>query len=76
MAHCAVMDLDNNALLMDEAVRNGETYKLMRFGDVIFLDSKTITTTQSMMQHDSLETEWSSWTPCQRRCDGTIHKEN
>ena len=47
MAHCVVLDLDNTALIRDEAVRNGETYKLMRYDGMIFLDIH-IATTQPM----------------------------
>ena len=50
MAHCVVLDLDNTALIRDEAVRNGETYKLMRYDGMIFLDIHTIATTQTMIQ--------------------------
>ena len=38
LAHCSIFDINNNALLLNEAVINGGTYKLLRFGDVIFLD--------------------------------------
>ena len=38
LAHCSVFDMNNNVLLLDEAVINGGTYKLLRYGEVIFLD--------------------------------------
>ena len=38
LAHCSIFDINNNALLLNEAVINGGTYKLLRFGDIIFLD--------------------------------------
>ena len=38
LAHCSIFDMNNNVLLLNEAVINGGTYKLLRFGDVIFLD--------------------------------------
>ena len=44
LAHCSVLDRHLNALILNEAVINGATYKLTRYGEDIFLDS-TITTT-------------------------------
>ena len=54
MAHCSVLDFNNHVLLMDEAVRNGATYKLMRYGEIIFLDSQTMTTTESVIQQGKI----------------------
>ena len=42
MAHCSVFDRDNNALILDETVIDGGTYKLIRFGDDIFLDPQGV----------------------------------
>ena len=42
LAHCSIFDMNNNVLLLNEAVINGGTYKLLRFGDVIFLDDQGI----------------------------------
>ena len=53
MAHCSVLDFNNHVLLMDEAVRNGGTYKLMRYGEIIFLDSQTMTTTESIIKQST-----------------------
>ena len=39
LAHCSIFDMKNNVLL-NEAVINGGTYKLLRFGEVIFLDDE------------------------------------
>ena len=40
LAHCSIFDMKNNVLLLNEAVINGGTYKLLRFGEVIFLDDE------------------------------------
>ena len=40
LAHCSIFDMDNNALVLNEAVINGETYKLLRYGNYIFLDNQ------------------------------------
>ena len=40
LAHCSVFDMDNNVLILDEAVINGGTYKLSRYGNYIFLDNQ------------------------------------
>ena len=40
LAHCSVFDMDNNVLILDEAVINGGTYKLSRYGNYIFLDDQ------------------------------------
>ena len=40
LAHCSIFDMNNNVLLLNEAVINGGRYKLLRFGDVIFLDDE------------------------------------
>ena len=40
LAHCSIFDIRNNVLLLDEAVINGGIYKLLRFGEVIFLDEQ------------------------------------
>ena len=60
MAHCVVLDLDNTALIRDEAVKNGETYKLMRYDGMIFLATTQPMTTidyydsmTTMIQQDS-----------------------
>ena len=37
LAHCSIFDMNNNVLLLNEAVMNGARYKLLRFGEVIFL---------------------------------------
>ena len=46
-AHCTVLDMNNDVLILNEAVTNGESYKIQRYGEVIFLDIDTIATTQS-----------------------------
>ena len=54
LAHCSVLDRHLNALILNEAVINGATYKLTRYGEDIFLDPQvailpttTTTTTTS-----------------------------
>ena len=38
LAHCSVYDTANDVFLLNEAVINGGTYKLSRFGEIIFLE--------------------------------------
>ena len=38
LAHCSVYDMNNDVIVLNEAVINGGTYKLSRFGDIIFLE--------------------------------------
>ena len=40
LAHCSIFDMDNNVLIWSEAVINGGSYKLLRDGEVIFLDDQ------------------------------------
>ena len=40
LAHCSIFDMKNHVLLLNEAVMNGRTYKLIRIGEVIFLDDQ------------------------------------
>ena len=40
LAHCSIFDIDNNALILNEAVINGETYKLLHYGNYTFLDNR------------------------------------
>ena len=40
MAHCSIFDRNHNVLVLNEAVIIGGTYKLIRFGDDIFLKRK------------------------------------
>ena len=40
MAHCSVFDMHNNVLILDEAVINGGRYKIVRYGEYIFLDNQ------------------------------------
>ena len=42
MAHCSIFDRNHNVLVLNEAVINGGTYKLIRFGDDIFLETQGI----------------------------------
>ena len=46
MAHCTVLSMENDVLILDETVVNGESYKLQRYGEMIFLDTQVITVTQ------------------------------
>ena len=48
MAHCTVLSMDNDVLILDETVVNGESYTLQRYGEMIFLDTQVVTTTQAM----------------------------
>ena len=48
MAHCTVLSMENDVLILDETVVNGESYKLQRYGEMIFLDTQVITVTQPM----------------------------
>ena len=56
LAHCSVFDMDNNGLILNEAVINGETYKLMRYKSYIFLenqgDSNTVISTKCWSNAD------------------------
>ena len=47
IAHCTVLDIKNDVLILNEAVTNGESYKIERYGEVIFLETQSIATTQS-----------------------------
>ena len=38
LAHCSIYDGNNNLLILNESVLNGEAYKLIRFGEHIFLE--------------------------------------
>ena len=38
LAHCSIYDMNNDVLILNEAVTNGGTYKLLRFGEIIFLE--------------------------------------
>ena len=38
LAHCSVYDMNNDVIVLNEAVINGGTYKLLRFGENIFLE--------------------------------------
>jgi len=42
LAHCSIFDTNNNVLLLNEAVIDGGSYKLLRDGEVIFLDDQGI----------------------------------
>ena len=43
MAHCSIFDMDNNALILDEAVENGRSYKLSRYGEYYHLECPCLT---------------------------------
>ena len=43
MAHCSIFDMDNNALILDEAVENGRRYKLSRYGEYYHLECPCLT---------------------------------
>ena len=40
MAHCSIFDRNHNVLVLNEAVINGGTYKLIRIGEDIFLETQ------------------------------------
>ena len=40
LAHCSIYDTNNNLLILNESVLNGEAYKLIRFGEHIILEPK------------------------------------
>ena len=42
LAHCSIFDRNHNVLVLNEAVINGGTYKIIRFGDDIFLETQGI----------------------------------
>ena len=43
LAHCTIFDKNNNRLISDESVLNGEIYQLTRFGEYFFLEPKGLT---------------------------------
>ena len=44
LAHCSVLGRNYNILILNEAVVNGGSYKLTRYGEDIFLDTQAATT--------------------------------
>ena len=42
LAHCTIFDLNDNVLVLNEAVTNGGTYQLIRIDDIVFLGEQGI----------------------------------
>ena len=50
LAHCSVLGRNYNILILNEAVVNGGSYKLTRYGEDIFLDTQAATTKPTTIQ--------------------------